>query len=60
MRLPSYQEYCHERLGDRYAKALSGYDTQRRVKVLIDEFLSDDMVRGKTALDVGCGLGFFQ
>ena len=60
MRTPSREEYCHERLGDRFAQALSSYDTERRVKVLIDEFLSEDMVRGKAALDVGCGLGFFS
>ena len=36
------------------------YDTDRRVHVLIDEFLPDSAVVGKTALDVGCGLGFFS
>ena len=60
MRTPSKQEYCHEQLGDKFAQGLSEYDTQRRVEVLINEFLSDNMVRGKTALDVGCGLGFFS
>ena len=60
MRTPSAEEYSHERLGDRFALALSEYDTQRRVEVLIHEFLSDEMVRGKIALDVGCGLGFFS
>ena len=54
------EEYCHERLGDRFAAALSDYDTQRRVEVLIDEFLTDDMLAGKSVLDVGCGLGFFS
>ena len=53
-------EYCHERLGDRFAEALSEYDTQRRVEVLIDEFLPDATLRGKETLDVGCGLGFFS
>jgi 2-polyprenyl-3-methyl-5-hydroxy-6-metoxy-1,4-benzoquinol methylase len=60
MRIPSEQEYCHELLGDRFAQALSVYDTCRRVEVLVHEFLLDEMVRGKTALDVGCGLGFFS
>ena len=39
--------------------ALSPYDTRRRLETLIDEFLTDEMIEGKTALDVGCGLGFF-
>jgi 2-polyprenyl-3-methyl-5-hydroxy-6-metoxy-1,4-benzoquinol methylase len=60
MRVPSEQEMAHDRLGDRIADALSDYDTKRRVDTLIDEFLADEMVRGMTALDVGCGLGFFS
>jgi len=60
MRTPSKQEYCHELLGDRFEQALSVYDTQRRVELLIGEFLSEDMVREKKALDVGCGFGFFS
>lgn len=41
------------RLGDRFAEALSDYDTQRRVRVLIDDFLGEKMVAGKSVLDVG-------
>ena len=60
MRVPTVQEYTHERLGDRFEASLSSYDTCCRVQTLIDSFLSDDMVKGKLALDVGCGLGFFS
>ncbi|MFV1966828.1 MAG: class I SAM-dependent methyltransferase [Pirellulaceae bacterium] len=59
-RSPTHAEYCHERLGDRFAESLSSYDTRRRVEVLVDMFLTDDMLRGKQVLDVGCGLGFFS
>jgi 2-polyprenyl-6-hydroxyphenyl methylase/3-demethylubiquinone-9 3-methyltransferase len=59
-RVPSRQEYVHEDLGDVFDRALSLYDTRRRTEVLIDEFLPDSVVRGKSALDVGCGLGFFS
>jgi 2-polyprenyl-3-methyl-5-hydroxy-6-metoxy-1,4-benzoquinol methylase len=59
-RTPTAKEYSHERLGERFASALSRYDTMRRVEVLVDEFLTDEMVVGKSALDVGCGLGFFS
>ena len=41
MRVISEAEYCHERLGTQFAEALSDYDTQRRVEVLVDEFLSE-------------------
>jgi 2-polyprenyl-6-hydroxyphenyl methylase / 3-demethylubiquinone-9 3-methyltransferase len=59
-RRPHDQELTHERLGDRFADALSTYDTGRRLDVLVDEFLTDDAVVGQQVLDVGCGLGFFS
>lgn len=59
MRPITKQEYVHENLGDRFEKALSTYDTQRRVDTLIDEFLPDTALKGKSVLDVGTGLGFF-
>ena len=46
-------------MGDRFASALSAYDTERRVHVLIDEFLENESLHGKSVLDVGTGLGFF-
>ena len=59
-RRPDQREYVHERLGDDFERSLSTYDTQRRVETLIDEFLVGRMRPGATALDVGCGLGFFS
>ena len=44
-------------MGDAFATALSDYDTSRRVDVLIDQFLPDQALVGKRALDVGCGPG---
>jgi len=60
MRTISEKELIHERLGDRFEHALSPYDTQRRLEVLVDEFLGEDCLRGKQVLDVGAGLGFFS
>jgi 2-polyprenyl-6-hydroxyphenyl methylase/3-demethylubiquinone-9 3-methyltransferase len=59
-RIPDAREYSHETLGERFERALSPYDTRRRVEVLIDEFLPDSAIAGKSVLDVGCGLGFFS
>ena len=60
MRVPTTEEYVYDRLGDRFESALSTYDTRRRVETLVDEFLTDEMLAGRTALDVGCGLGYFS
>jgi 2-polyprenyl-3-methyl-5-hydroxy-6-metoxy-1,4-benzoquinol methylase len=35
------------------------YDTNRRLEVLVDEFVGDK-IPGRTTLDAGCGLGFFS
>jgi len=55
----SDKELFYDRLGPRFAEALSDYDTRRRVEVLVGAFLSPLSMSGKRALDVGCGLGFF-
>lgn len=60
MRAITQEELSHERLGDEFERALSTYDTRRRVETLVDEFLTDEMVAGKETLDVGCGLGYFS
>lgn len=54
------KELAHEAMGDTFADALCRYDTERRVRVLVDDFLPDAVVVGKRTLDVGCGLGFFS
>ena len=59
MRPISERELIHERLGDRFEACLSVYDTERRLTVLIDEFFGDIDLRGRSVLEVGCGLGFF-
>jgi len=38
-RVATRQELTHEQVGARFTDALSGYDTARRVSVLVDEFL---------------------
>ena len=59
MRCLSRKEYTHERMGERFRTALSDYDTQRRLEVLVDGFLNQK-ISGRTVLEVGAGLGFFS
>ena len=60
MRDINSKELCHENLGNEFNHAVSDYDTQRRVELLIDGFLKDIDLKDSQALDVGCGLGFFS
>jgi SAM-dependent methyltransferase len=59
IRQPTAKELTHERLGARFEEALTPYDTERRLDILVDEFLAGKLEGCKT-LDVGSGLGFFS
>jgi 2-polyprenyl-3-methyl-5-hydroxy-6-metoxy-1,4-benzoquinol methylase len=60
LRVPTEKEYCHERLGEEFRTALSEYDTQRRIEILVDRFLGRDRLEGRSVLEVGAGFGFFS
>ncbi len=54
-------DLAYERLGPgSWAELISAYDTERRIRVLVDEFLGADCLRGRDVLEGGCGLGFFS
>jgi 2-polyprenyl-6-hydroxyphenyl methylase/3-demethylubiquinone-9 3-methyltransferase len=53
------KDLAYDRIADQWSDLVNKYDTRRRVEVLIDEFLGPDLVRGKSCLDAGCGLGEF-
>ena len=59
-RIPTREEYAHERLGPAFEAAISDYDVRRRLETLAGEVLPDEFIVGKSALDVGSGLGFFS
>lgn len=60
MRNITEKELCHDRLGERFREALSDYDTERRLEILVDRFLADGRLCGREVLEVGAGLGFFS
>ncbi len=60
MRTPTQKEYCHERLGEQFRTALSSYDTDRRIEILVDRFLGRERLEGRSVLEVGAGFGFFS
>jgi len=48
---------AHDRLADRFDDLMNAYDLRRRLETLVDLFLDDDDLKGKRALDAGCGTG---
>jgi 2-polyprenyl-6-hydroxyphenyl methylase/3-demethylubiquinone-9 3-methyltransferase len=53
------KDLAYDTLATDWMQVISDYDTQRRITVLVDEFLGVERISGKECLDLGCGLGFF-
>lgn len=51
------RELTHDRLGDTFDDVMNAYDIERRLAVLIDEFLLDVDLDRRLVLDAGCGSG---
>jgi 2-polyprenyl-3-methyl-5-hydroxy-6-metoxy-1,4-benzoquinol methylase len=55
----SKKDYAYDHIADNWGEWINNYDTQRRIDVLVDNFLGHASIEGKHCLDAGCGLGFF-
>ncbi|MCP3677026.1 MAG: class I SAM-dependent methyltransferase [Deltaproteobacteria bacterium] len=53
------KRFFYNRLANRFDSVMNMYDTEKRVRIVYDELLSDD-IRGKKLLDAGCGTGWFS
>lgn len=54
------KKLAYDRISDTWESFVSRYDEERRVEVLVDDFLGKDKIFGKNCLDAGCGLGYFS
>lgn len=51
--------YFYESYTDSFDSKMNMYDTNKRLKVVFDELLTED-IRNKKLLDAGCGTGWFS
>lgn len=51
------RELTHDRLADRFDDLMNPYDVERRLSVLVDDFLAQVELQGRRVLDAGCGTG---
>ena len=49
----------YDSIAEDFDSIMSMYDTNRRIEVIFDEFLSNINLENKTLLDGGCGTGWF-
>jgi malonyl-CoA O-methyltransferase len=49
----------YETFAERFDPEMNHYDLQRRLEIVYDELLPDDLA-GKQLLDAGCGTGWFS
>ncbi len=57
---PFQKELAYDRISNEWEHVISHYDENRRIEVLINDFLGESNIEGKTCLDMGCGLGLFS
>ena len=58
--LGSHKELFYDRFSNVWDKKINNSETEKRIKVIFNEFLSSKDLKGKKFLEVGCGLGYFS
>lgn len=56
----NHEELAYDRISETWEDFISSYDTDRRIEVLVNDFLGEEKIAGKKCLDAGCGLGYFS
>ena len=54
------EDLAYDSIADTWGDFINNYDTNRRIEVLVHEFLGAEKLQGKTCLEGGCGLGYFS
>lgn len=54
------EDLAYDSIASTWHEFVNNYDTNRRIEVLVHEFLGAERLAGKTCLDGGCGLGDFS
>lgn len=54
------EDLAYDSIASTWNDFVNSYDTNRRIEVLVHDFLGAEKLRGKTCLEGGCGLGYFS
>jgi len=54
------KDLAYDQITENWENFISHYDENRRIEVLVHDFLGEKQIKGKKCLDMGCGLGYFS
>jgi 2-polyprenyl-3-methyl-5-hydroxy-6-metoxy-1,4-benzoquinol methylase len=54
------EDLAYDSIASTWDGFINNYDTNRRIEVLVHDFLGAERLKGKTCLEGGCGLGQFS
>lgn len=54
------EDLAYDSIASTWDDFINNYDTNRRIEVLVGDFLGTERLQGKTCLEGGCGLGYFS
>lgn len=54
------KDLAYDSIANSWDDFINSYDTNRRIEVLVHDFLGAEMLSGRTCLEGGCGLGDFS
>jgi 2-polyprenyl-3-methyl-5-hydroxy-6-metoxy-1,4-benzoquinol methylase len=54
------RDLAYDSIANTWDDFINDYDTNRRIEVLVHDFLGAEKLRGRTCLEGGCGLGSFS
>ena len=54
------KDLAYDSIANTWDDFINSYDTNRRIEVLVQDFLGTEKLRGRTCLEGGCGLGYFS
>ena len=52
--------FFYDRFAEHFDDKMNRYDLEKRLRVIFEDMLSEEELRGKRVLDAGCGTGWFS
>ena len=54
------REFFYDKFSEEWSKKINDSETNKRIRIIYEELLPKEYLKGKKFLEVGCGLGYFS